>query len=188
METQDLLKKQAEAYNAKKLSRKAQCRRMNRKAMTNALKKYFEILGRKFPKYIIFVRSPFEAQKVMNYLEFNDFKSSIASHSQQNNLRWVKNAVKKCEDIPKNNLKFYNDSNFENWLVYLCDFYRHTHAAQYTTEQDIQLNTLLTIDKYTKWLYLFEEVIVVVANPVAMKLNEKIPVYVTYADGVTVNI
>lgn len=64
-------------------------------------KKYFKILGRKFPKHIIFVRSPFEAQQVMNYLDFNDFKSSIAAHSQQNNLRWVKNAVKECESIPK---------------------------------------------------------------------------------------
>ena len=69
MNDQDLLKKQAEAYNAKKLSQKAQCIRMNRKVMTNALKKYFKILGRKFPKYIIFVRSPFEAQQVMNYPE-----------------------------------------------------------------------------------------------------------------------
>lgn len=187
MNDQDLLKKQAEAYNAKKLSQKAQCIRMNRKVMTNALKKYFKILGRKFPKYIIFVRSPFEAQQVMNYLDFNDFKSSIATHSQQNNLRWVKNAVNEWESIPKNNLKFYPDSNFENWLVYFCDFYRNTHATNYTTEQDIQLDTLLTIDKYTKWLYLFNEVIVVVTNPVSMKLNGKIPVSVTYADGVTVN-
>lgn len=188
MDNQELLKKQAEAYNAKKLSQKSQCIRMNRKVMTNALKKYFKILGRKFPKNIIFVRSPFEAQKVMNYLDFNDFKSSIASHSQKNNLRWVKNAVKECESIPKNNLKFYTDSNFENWLVYLCDFYRNTHAVNYTKEQNMQLDTLLTIDKYTKWLYLFEEVIVVVANPVNVKLDGKIPVSVTYADGINVTV
>lgn len=87
----------------------------------------------------------------------------------------------------KKNLKFYNDSNFENWLVYLCDFYRNTHAAKYSKEQNMQLDTLLTIDKYTKWLYLFAEVIVVVANPVSMKLDGKIPTSVTYADGVTVN-
>lgn len=168
---EQILKKYTDnMYSIQNLTRK-----MNRKVITRELKIFFDFLGKSFPKHVVITRSPIEAQFVANYLNLENFNICIATHSPANNHRWVKDAVRKAKIMKEKNPDQFKIFNYFDYfrIIKACDFGEHNKLMKCAT----------TIRKYTQWVYMFNEVVIVSMNPIRVEKEDNKIVIQEYADG-----
>lgn len=157
-------------------------RKMNKNIVIKELKTMYDFWSRPFPNHIIFTKSPYEAILIANYLMLNDFNTAIANHSAANNHHWVKKAVREAKKLDTSKFQIFK-SIFESELVsrlHYYNYFREIQNVKYTDNCNTYLDMIMTIDKYTKWVYTFEEVIIVSVNPISISDNNMV-----FADGFT---
>lgn len=181
-EHEQILKKYTDnMYSIQNLTRK-----MNGKVITRELKIFFDFLGKSFPKHVVITRSPIEAQFVANYLNLENFNICIATHSPANNHRWVKDAVRKAKIMKGKNpdqFKIFNECEYINGSIFnYFDYFRIIKACDFG-EHNKLMKCVTTIRKYTQWVYMFNEVVIVSMNPIRVEKEDNKIVIQEYADG-----
>ena len=165
-------------------------RKMNRKVITRELKIFFDFLGKSFPKHVVITRSPIEAQLVANYLNMENFNICIATHSPSNNHRWVKDAVRKAkimkEKIPDQFKLFHECEYLSKGTFNYFEYFRIIKACD-VGEGNNLIKCATTIRKYTHWVYMFEEVVIVSMNPIRVEKEDNKIVMQEYTDGFIVD-
>ena len=164
--------------------------KMNRKVITRELKIFFDFLGKSFPKHVVITRSPIEAQLVANYLNMENFNICIATHSPSNNHRWVKDAVRKAkimkEKIPDQFKLFHEYEYLSKGMLNLFNYFRIINLCDFGEGNNL-IKCATTIRKYTHWVYMFEEVVIVSMNPIRVEKEDNKIVMQEYADGFIVD-
>ena len=165
-------------------------RKMNRKVITRELKIFFDFLGKSFPTHVVIPRSPSEAQYVANYLNLENFNICIATHSSANNHRWVKDAVRKAkimqEKIPDQFELFHECEYISGSIVNFFEYFRIIKQCDFGKYNNL-IKCASTIRKYTHWVYMFEEVVIVSMNPIRVEKEDNKIVLQEYADGFIVD-
>jgi hypothetical protein len=132
-----------------------------REKAIEGMSKLYKYIGKPTPSAFIFVRSPFEAQVVMNELTINDpGEIKLSNWTLESNDQWVKNLIEKPSNTDR--YQFFATHNYgygsnEAFWVAFYKYFKEVCNVEYVEKSNNGLDIFETLAHNSGWHYMFNE-------------------------------
>ena len=136
-----------------------------REKAIEGISKLYKYIGKSVPNIFIFVKSPFEAQVVMNELTLNDpGETKLHSWTLESNDQWVEKLIEKPSNTDK--YAFFSTHNYgygsnEAFWVAFYKYFKEVCGVEYVEKSNEGLEIFETLAHNSGWHYLFNECAVI---------------------------
>lgn len=136
-----------------------------REKAIEGISKLYKYIGESVPNIFIFVKSPFEAQVVMNELTLNDpGETKLHSWTLESNDQWVEKLIEKPSNTDK--YAFFSTHNYgygsnEAFWVVFYKYFKEVCGVEYVEKSNEGLEIFETLAHNSGWHYLFNECAVI---------------------------
>ena len=166
-----------------------------REKAIEGMKKLYSYISKNIPNTYIFVRSPFEAQVVMNELTINDpNEKKLAQWTLESNDEWVKKLIEKPSNTDQ--YKFFSTHNYgygsnEAFWVAFYKYFKDVCGVEYVEKSNEGLAIFEQLANNSGWHYMFEECAIICDRASEIHIEQNVlhndegPA-IAYSDGVAI--